>query len=69
MDISHDNSEVFAELLTLWDQYKEEVGVVGLKGQYGDGSDNTLKDEFEDTGKWIRWIGKEDVPDAIREKL
>ena len=68
-DISTDNSKVFEELLALWEQYKEEVGVVGLRGQYGDGSDNPVQDEFEDTGKWIRWIGKGDIPDAIRENL
>ena len=43
--------------------------MVGLRGEYGDGSDNPVKDEFEDTGKWMRFIGKKDVPDAIRDKF
>ena len=64
-DISRESAEVFEELLGLWEQYKEDVGVVGVRGEYGDGSDNPVKDEFEDTGKWIRFMGKKDVPQAV----
>lgn len=68
-DISQENPKEFEELLALWAQYKEEVGVVGLAGELGDVSDNPVRDEFEDTGKWIRFIGKKDVPSAIRGKF
>ena len=68
-DITEDNPKEFGELLVLWAQYAEEVGVVGLRGEYGDGSDNPVKDEFEDIGKWTRFIGKKDVPDAIRNSI
>ena len=68
-DISEENPGVFQELLALWAKYKEEVGVVGLRGEVGDGSDNPVKDEFEDTGKWIRFIGKEDRPAAMDGKF
>lgn len=67
-DISKESPEMFEELLGLWDQYKEDVGVVGVRGEYGDGSDNPVKDEFEDTGKWIRFMGKKDIPQAISER-
>jgi arylsulfatase len=68
-DISEQNPELFQELLTLWAKYKEEVGVVGVKGEYENESDNALKDEFEDTGKWIRWLGKEDLPPEVKGKF
>ena len=65
-DLSTEKPEEFEELLVLWKQYQEDVGVVGLRGEYGDGSDNPLKDAFEDTGDWTRFIGKPSIPDEIR---
>jgi arylsulfatase A-like enzyme len=65
VDISAEKSDIFEELLNLWDTYKEEVGVVGLAGelQAGFKSDGVaVADEFEDTGRWIRFIGKKNVP-------
>jgi len=65
MDISAEKSGIFEDLLNLWDTYKEEVGVVGLAGELHAGfkSDGVaVADEFEDTGRWIRFIGKKDVP-------
>jgi arylsulfatase A-like enzyme len=66
-DLSEELPEVFADMLKEWESYARRVGVVGLAGD--------LKkkigykppvDEFEDVGKWTRWIGREDVPAAIR---
>lgn len=68
-DLSRELPEVFEQMLALWAQYKEDVGVVGLRGEFGDGSDNPYKDEFEDTGEWIRFIGKEDIPEAVRGRF
>jgi arylsulfatase A-like enzyme len=65
VDISAEKSDIFEELLRLWDIYKDEVGVVGLAGELNIGHkprDVTITDEFEDTGRWIRFIGKKEVP-------
>lgn len=68
-DISQDLPEEFANMLGLWEEYKSDVGVVGLRGEVqGMMVDERLRDEFEDTGKWIRWIGKEDVPGFVEEE-
>lgn len=58
------------ELLALWDAYKNDVGVVGVAGEYptavqGDPS-TTLVDEFEDPYCWIKYIGR---PEATPERL
>ncbi|KAK3700008.1 hypothetical protein LTR37_016168 [Vermiconidia calcicola] len=68
-DIGKSHPEVFEELLALWTQYREDVGVVGLRGEYGNGADDAVKDEFEDTGKWMRFIGKKDVPETVRKQM
>lgn len=68
-DISKECPPIFEELLALWRDYKEDVGVVGLAGELGDGEDNELRDEFEDIGKWTRFIGKKEVPSEVRGKF
>ena len=67
-DISEEYPKEFERMLLLWSQYKEEVGVVGVRGEYGDGSDNSAKDDFEDIGKWTRFIGKKNIPQAVRDR-
>lgn len=67
-DLSQTHPQMFQELLNLWTQYKNEVGVVGLAGEL-DLSQNNITDEFEDTGKWIRFLGKKNVPDQIKTQL
>jgi arylsulfatase A-like enzyme len=72
-DISQEKPEVFNELLQHWAQYVQEVGVVGLAGDlpHGDigGHTQAVKDEFTDTGRWIRFIGKDDVPERFRTEV
>jgi arylsulfatase len=68
-DVSEEFPGEFRELVGLWEEYKKDVGVVGLRGEYEGDSNDALKDQFEDTGKWIRWIGKEDVPDVVQPKF
>jgi arylsulfatase len=57
--------------LRLWVIYAEEVGVVGLAGQITANNQvvQGVKDEFEDTGLWIRFIGKDNVPPEIQSRL
>lgn len=64
VDISTEKRDVFEELLRLWDIYKKEVGVVGLAGELNISRQpgDIVTDEFEDTGRWIRFIGKKDIP-------
>lgn len=63
-DISLEKPEVLSELLGHWEEYKNDVGVVGLAGEL-----NTkvpfANDEFEDTGKWIRFMGRENSAPSL----
>ncbi|CAZ82903.1 unnamed protein product [Tuber melanosporum] len=55
-DLSQGLPEVMEEMLECWEKYKKEVGVVGLAGELGDVP--LTVDEFEDTGKWTRFLAK-----------
>ena len=70
LDLREREPKVFEQLLKLWEVYKKEVGVVGLAGEYPDEGQERkeVRDEFEDTGKWIKWIGKKEaqVPEELR---
>jgi arylsulfatase len=70
-DLSQKMPELFSEMLRLWGIYAEEVGVVGLAGELKEGkhSITSVPDEFEDTGRWIRFIGKSDVPTQYADKI
>lgn len=63
-DLSEKEPEIMKRMLEAWDRYKKEVGVVGL------GDEIKIMppvDEFEDTGKWIRFMGKDrsTIPEQI----
>ncbi|OJD35070.1 arylsulfatase [Diplodia corticola] len=62
-DLKEKEQKVFEELLVEWEKYKKEVGVVGLAGELDGIAPN--EDEFEDDTKWIRWIGKKDLPPQL----
>ncbi|GFF50585.1 hypothetical protein IFM46972_09083 [Aspergillus udagawae] len=70
-DLSKEKPEIFNELLKLLAIYAEDVGVVGLAGQITANYQvvEGVKDEFEDTGRWIRFIGKDSVPPEIQARL
>jgi arylsulfatase len=70
-DLSQKMPELFSEMLRLWGIYAEEVGVVGLAGDLQEGKPpiTSVRDEFEDTGRWIRFIGKNDVPAQYADKI
>lgn len=65
-DIGEQKPEVFAEMLKLWEAYKDQVGVVGVAGNF---SQSPPVDEFEDTGKWIRYMGRKDVPACVETNI
>ena len=64
-DLSEKEAEKFKEMLVLWEEYKKEVGVVGLAGEYPraiQGAQQTvLKDEMEDPYAWIKYIGRPEI--------
>ncbi|KAI1265391.1 alkaline-phosphatase-like protein [Xylariaceae sp. FL1019] len=69
-DVSQKHPELFEELLKLWDEYKTDVGVVGVAGEYpkfGQGDARTTRvDEMEDPYAWIKYIGR---PEITPERL
>ncbi|GES62465.1 arylsulfatase [Aspergillus terreus] len=67
-DLSGCRPEIFEKLLGLWTQYKEDVGVVGLAGEELDLKGDNV-DEFQDTGKWIRFLGKKDIPEQVKAQM
>lgn len=62
-DISEQEPQVLGKMLALWDEYKKDVGVVGLAGEFQRGVPPV--DEFEDVGKWIRFMGKDTSNPAV----
>ncbi|KAH7063167.1 arylsulfatase [Macrophomina phaseolina] len=66
-DLKEREPKVFEELLAEWEKYKKDVGVVGLAGELDGIPAN--EDEFEDSTKWIRWIGKKNIPEQLVGKV
>ncbi|EGX88494.1 arylsulfatase [Cordyceps militaris CM01] len=51
----------FAELMRLWEEYKAEVGSIGVAGEFPEavqGQRVSLDDEFADPYSWIKFIGR-----------
>ncbi|KAI1274664.1 alkaline-phosphatase-like protein [Xylaria sp. FL0933] len=73
-DLSEQFPDIMKEMLALWDEYKTEVGSVGVADEYpdfhqGDPS-STLVDEMEDPYSWIKYIGRPEItPDRIKPLL
>ncbi|RDW59106.1 alkaline phosphatase-like protein [Coleophoma crateriformis] len=71
-DLAERHPERLTEMLGLWDEYKKDVGVVGVAGDYpaavqGDPK-TTLVDEFEDPYCWIKYIGRpEQTPERLKD--
>lgn len=59
-DLASEQPDLLKDMLVLWEQYKKDVGVVALAGEFPRGG--PPKDEFEDTGKWIRHMAKSKRP-------
>ncbi|KAH8901654.1 alkaline phosphatase-like protein [Thozetella sp. PMI_491] len=61
-DLSEKEAKLMKEMLGLWGEYKKEVGVVGLAGEYQrviqGNTETSLKDEFDDPYAWIKYIGR-----------
>lgn len=68
-DLKDDEPEIFDEMLGLWEVYKREVGVVGLRGEYAvdAGRENDLRDQFEDVPQWTRFLGRSELLREAKE--
>lgn len=55
--------------MKLWEEFKSEVGVVGVAGEYPDvmlGDGVPIRDEFKDPYGWVKFIGRpERVPSHL----
>ncbi|OJJ42558.1 hypothetical protein ASPZODRAFT_137186 [Penicilliopsis zonata CBS 506.65] len=70
-DLKEQEPEVFQEMLGLWDDYKKEVGVIGLAGEYETVVQGDLgvkiRDQFDDPYGWIKFIGRKDrIPEHLK---
>lgn len=69
-DLREQMPELFRELLACWDEYKKEVGVVGLAGEFKrptPGDPSFAVDEFADPLGWIKYIGRPEItPDRLK---
>ena len=68
-DLSTEEPLRFEEMMALWEQYKKEVGVIGVAGEYPTvmlGHHVPIRDEFDDPYGWIKFMGR---PERVPEKL
>lgn len=63
-DLCKEYPQLFDELQQLWQEYKDDVGVVGLAGEYAAPDKKARKavlDEMEDPYAWIKYIGRPEI--------
>ncbi|KAI8651176.1 Sulfatase domain-containing protein [Fusarium keratoplasticum] len=69
-DLREAEPERFDEMMKLWEEYKKDVGVIGVAGEYPEailGRTVPIKDEFDDPYGWIKFMGKPDrVPAHLK---
>jgi arylsulfatase A-like enzyme len=69
-DLRESEPEIFEQMMKLWEEYKKEVGVIGVAGEYPPvmlGHEAPIKDEFNDPYGWIKLMGRpERIPDRLK---
>jgi arylsulfatase len=66
-DLAESRPELMTEMLKLWEEYKVEVGVVGLAGEFPGlagkqgAQQDTINDEMEDPYSWIKYIKRPEI--------
>ncbi|EEU36209.1 uncharacterized protein NECHADRAFT_97519 [Fusarium vanettenii 77-13-4] len=68
-DLREAEPERFDEMMKLWEEYKKDVGVIGVAGEYPEailGRTVPIKDEFDDPYGWIKFMGK---PDRCKKRF
>ena len=70
-DLSEVQVEKFRLLLGLWEEYKTEVGVVGVAGELEAISQGARAaiDEMDDPYAWIKYIGRPEITPAALAKV
>ncbi|KAH8807309.1 alkaline-phosphatase-like protein [Xylogone sp. PMI_703] len=70
-NVKDENPAIFKDLLQLWEEYKKDVGVVGLREEYEEknASNNgpSEDDIFSDPYGWIKYIKRPEItPDRLK---
>ncbi|KAH7145501.1 alkaline-phosphatase-like protein [Dactylonectria estremocensis] len=69
-DLAEEKQELLKEMLGLWEEYKKDVGVVGLAGElstHPQGGLLNVFDEMDDPYAWIKYIGRPEItPDRLK---
>ncbi|KAJ0420219.1 alkaline-phosphatase-like protein [Aspergillus carlsbadensis] len=67
-DLALERPELLEEMLKLWEEYKTDVGSVGVAGEYEQSVQGAGKmlDEMDDPYAWIKYIGR---PEITPERL
>ena len=69
-DLKDDEPQRFKDMMKLWEEYKREVGVIGVAGEYPEailGRTVPIRDEFDDPYGWVKFMGRpERVPEHLK---
>ncbi|KAI1410537.1 alkaline phosphatase-like protein [Hypoxylon sp. FL1857] len=69
-DLRESEPVLFEKMMRLWEEYKKDVGVIGVAGEYPtaiQGEKPPTHDEFEDPYGWIKFMGRpERVPEHLK---
>ncbi|OTA61842.1 alkaline phosphatase-like protein [Hypoxylon sp. EC38] len=69
-DLREFEPALFNDMIKLWEEYKKDVGVVGVAGEYPiaiQGQKPPTYDEFDDPYGWIKFMGRpERVPEHLK---
>ncbi|KAL2845515.1 alkaline-phosphatase-like protein [Aspergillus pseudoustus] len=62
-DVAAEKTILLAEMLKLWEQYKADVGSIGVAGEFESSvqGSGTMFDEMDDPYAWIKYIGKPEI--------
>ncbi|KAK6065203.1 arylsulfatase [Seiridium cupressi] len=69
-DLAKEFPDLIEKMLKLWEEYKHDVGSIGVAGEYEagvQGDARTTADEMDDPYAWIKYIGRpEIIPDRLK---
>ncbi|KAF4470504.1 Alkaline phosphatase [Fusarium albosuccineum] len=66
-DLREADPKRFEDMMKLWEEYKKDVGVIGVAGEYPEailGRSVPIKDEFDDPYGWIKFMDPSTVPNS-----
>lgn len=72
-DLALEKPDLLTEMLRLWEEYKHDVGSVGVAGEYEtgvQGDKRTTVDEMDDPYAWIEYTGGPEItPDRLKDTV